>query len=215
MPPGEPKELADVVLGGRPGSVSGKVIAPDVTGAKVRLVVPGIADALDTRGGRRGQTCPPTARSPSRTCRHRPRYQLVVEHGPATPPRRSRSPMEPAQVVERLIEIRLGGGDGVITGHLRPAVSGLGGRRRSTPPTAPRSVSMVSLTEDDVGAFTIRGLATPGRYTVTFSRRRLRHREPQRVLAQGESVTLDVNLAAVRFDQRHGVNAATGGRSAG
>jgi 5-hydroxyisourate hydrolase-like protein (transthyretin family) len=207
VPPGEPKELKDVVLGGRPGSVSGKVIAPDVTGATVRLVVPGLADAttpavvaevdVSADGSFTLEDVPTPAT-----------YQLVVER-PGNATATQQVLMEPAQAVEGL-EIRLGGGDGVITGHISAGGQRLGGVTiDATDGTT--ELSMVSLTEDDIGAFTVRGLATPGRYTVTFSREGYATESRSVSLAQGESVTLDVNLTAAVGSISGTVNAATGG----
>jgi hypothetical protein len=207
VPPGEPLALDDVVLGGRPGSVSGKVIAPDVTGAKVRLVVPGLADAttpavvasvdVSADGSFALEDVPTPAT-----------YQLVVERaGNAAETRQV--VLEPAQVVEGL-EIRLGGGDGVITGHISAGGQRLGGVS-IVASDGTTDLSMVSLTEDDIGAFTVRGLATPGRYTVTFSRDGYATESRSVSLAQGESVTLDVNLSAAVGSISGTVNAATGG----
>jgi uncharacterized membrane protein len=207
VPPGEPMALDDMVLGGRPGSVSGKVIAPDVTGATVRLVVPGRADPdtpavvaeIDVSAD--GSFILEDVPTPAT-------YQLVVER-PGNATATQQVPMEPAQVVEGL-EIRLGGGDGVVTGHISAGGQRLGGVTiDATDGTT--ELSMVSLTEDDIGAFTVRGLATPGRYTVTFSRDGYATESRSVSLAEGESVTLDVNLTAAVGSISGTVNAATGG----
>lgn len=206
VPPDDGVDLGEVQLGGRPGSVSGKVIAPDVTGATIRLVVPGINDpgtpaivaSVDVSAD--GTFSLENIPSPAS-------YQLVVER-PGNAAETQEVVLGPAQVIDDL-EIRLRGGDGRIGGRVLVGGQPLGGVDvEATDGTD--TITTVSLTDGDVGAFALRGLATPGRYTLTISRDGYSSESRTVALAQGETVSLDISLRAARGSIGGRVNDSTG-----
>jgi Carboxypeptidase regulatory-like domain len=158
--------LEDIKIGGRPGSVSGEVVADDPSGAVARLVVPGVADAnsqalvKETTVSADGSFQFEDVPSPAT-------YQLVVDKpGFATEVREVH--LGAAQNLED-IKIVLREGDGVAAGHVQSPGGPLGGVA-ITATSGELEFTTVSLTQDDVGAFTLRSLPTPGTYTVTFER---------------------------------------------
>ncbi len=207
VPAGEGAELPDVTLGGDPGSVSGRVIAADVTGATVRLVVPSVA----TEGGTAQVATVDVSADGSFTLADVPtpaNYQLVVERtGNATETRAV--VLGPGEAIDDL-EIRLREGNGVITGHVTAGGQRLGGVEiDATDGTT--SVSTVSITDGDVGGFVIRGLAVPGRYTVTFTREGYTTESRTVAIDSADPVPLDVTLSSSLGAVSGTVNAATGG----
>lgn len=211
VPAGESATLPDVVLGGDPGSVAGRVIAADVTGATARLVVPSVA----TEGGTAqvatvdvsadGTFLLPNLPTPAT-------YQLVVERtGNATETRTV--VVGPGEAVEGL-EIRLRDGNGVISGHVSAGGQRLGGVEIEATDGS-NTVSTVSITDGDVGGFVIRGLAVPGRYTVTFSRDGFMSESRTVAIDSGDPVSIDVNLSSSLGSISGTVNALAGGALGG
>ena len=157
----------DVSLGGRPGSVSGTVLGIDPSGATVTLVVPALelgsdSDAVVTSAivdptGAFQLTGVPTPRA----------YQLVVSKpGFAT----ERRDVVLAAAEERAgIEIVLRQGDGSIAGRVLDANGPLGGVTITATDGVSSSSTISLTTGDEVGAFTVRDLATPATYTLTFA----------------------------------------------
>jgi len=100
------------------------------------------------------------------------RYQLVIQKaGYATETREVE--LGPAQAIEG-IEILLRKGDGTISGIVTGNTGSgspfpLGGATIEAS-DGTTTISTVSLTEDSVGTYTVRGLPTPGVYTLTISR---------------------------------------------
>ncbi len=162
-------DLADVELGGRPGSVAGNVVASDLTGITATLVVPGTvtdgvadvdAQVLSVAVSADGTFLFENVPSPAT-------YQLIVSKvGFATETRDVT--VGPAQNVEN-ISIVLRKGDGTIRGRIITAGGPLGGATIEATDGVTK-VSTVSLTEQDIGAFALRSLATPQTYTLTISR---------------------------------------------
>jgi hypothetical protein len=162
----EPVQLEDLELGGRPGSIAGEVVVADPTGAVARLVVPGAADenttalveevAVSADGAFLFEDVPSPAT-----------YQLIVDkEGFATEVRDVR--LRAAQDLEG-IEVVMREGDGVVSGRVQSPSGPLGGVTVEAT-GGDVEVSTVSLTLDDVGAFAVRTLPTPGQYTLTFER---------------------------------------------
>lgn len=175
---GQAKADINVVLGGLPATISGQVIGADVAGAILTVQVP--ADQLPaddgaipagTAGvipGAQVQTSPIGSdglftltglASPAV-------YDLVVNKpGYATDTQR----VDLAGGEDRGdISLRLRTGDGVITGVVSGPDGPLG-EAVITATSGQNTVKTVSLTEENAGAFTLRGLVTPGTYTVTVS----------------------------------------------
>ena len=159
-------DLADLELGGRPGSVSGKVIVADPTGAVARLVVPGVADVdtdalvAETAASADGSFLFEDVPSPAN-------YQLIVQkEGFATEVRDV--VLQAAQDLEG-IEVVMREGDGVASGRVDSPAGPLGGVA-VTATGGDTEVQTVTLTVDDVGFFAVRTLPTPGQYTLTFER---------------------------------------------
>jgi 5-hydroxyisourate hydrolase-like protein (transthyretin family) len=165
----------DVRLGGIPASIGGTVTGDDVSAATLYLKTIGTnaaASASTTSsddGGAIVRTVPIGADGtfalsdvPSPSV-----YQLVVSKaGYATSSQRIDIG---AGETRSGVQIRLLKGDGLISGHINSAVGELGGVT-ITATAGQSTVSTVSLTSDDVGAFTLRGLPTPGSFTVVASK---------------------------------------------
>jgi hypothetical protein len=174
---GEVKLGLDVALGGVPASISGKVVGDDVSTATLTLRTPlgAAAGPVDTTGGASAAEQGAQVMSvpigsdgtfqldgvPSPSI-----YDLVVtKTGYATSTQR----IDIGAGEERTgVEVALRKGDGVISGTLSSAGGPLGGAT-ITATSGTSSVTTMSLTEGDVGAFTLRGLTTPGSYTVVAS----------------------------------------------
>lgn len=168
---GSVEPLDAVRLGGRPGSVAGSVDADDPTGAVATLLVPGQIDEgtdaavqsvdVDANGEFFFETVPSPAS-----------YQLVIEK-PGYASATRDVVLLPAEDV-RGIEMALRRGDGVIRGSVSTgtgagAVSPLGGATIEASDGS-TVISTVSLTEDSIGSFVLRGLPTPAVYTLTITR---------------------------------------------
>lgn len=163
---GDEITLDDIEIGGRPGTIEGEVVAPDPTGAVARLIRPGVADpdanalvdevTVSADGSFAFEDVPSPAN-----------YQLIVDKpGYATQVRDI--VLGAAEELED-IKIVLREGDGVIAGHVTTPDGPLGGVT-IVATSGDLEFETVSLTLDDVGAFTVRTLPTPGQYTLTFER---------------------------------------------
>ncbi|GAA1621652.1 hypothetical protein GCM10009790_00690 [Georgenia ruanii] len=183
-----------VLLGGVPATVSGTVVGADVAGATARLELPldspalaGQVPAADLAAG--GGTSGPAdagaaggPRIPGAVVRTVPVggdgefaleqipspavYDLVVTK-PGFSEQVQRIDLAAGETRADL-EIQILDGDGSIAGH----VTGVGGPIGGATVTATfgeTTARTVSLTQDDVGAFTLRGLPTPGTFTVVVS----------------------------------------------
>ena len=181
----------DVRLGGVPGKLSGTVTGEDPTGATVSLRVPGgavgtVAPAAGRGVSAVGQT-PTTGPSgsdiggalvvsttvaadggfhfdsvPSPSA-----YELIVQkEGFATEVQRITLN---AGEERGGIEVLLRKGDGTISGRVLGPSGPLGGATITATDGSATSAT-VSLTQDDVGAFTLRNLPTPATFTVLVSK---------------------------------------------
>lgn len=165
VPEGEAFALDPMTFGGRPGTVSGKVFATDPTGTTITIIRPGIADtttpavvgSVDVSAD--GSFVLTGIPSPAT-------YQLVAER-PGSAAETRTLVLGAGDAVDN-IEIVLRPGDGVISGRVTADGTVLGGVT-ITATDGTTSVATVSLTEDAVGTYVIRNLATPGVYTVTVT----------------------------------------------
>lgn len=176
-----------VLLGGIPATLSGTVTGADVAGATAQLQIPLEAQVLEGLVDPTGATDPAAASEPgaggngavvrtvpvgadgqfSLTSVPSPGvYDLVVSKaGFSTQVHR----IDVAAGENREgIEVSLLDGDGSVTGRV---VSGSGPVPGATVVATygQTVVQTVSLTQDDVGGFTLRGLPTPGTFTVVVS----------------------------------------------
>lgn len=163
--PGEAVEGIDVRLGGIPGTISGTVVGEDdPVGATVTLRVP--EDAGDPAGAEvastvvdaTGQFRLEGVPSPST-------YELeLTKDGYG----RSITLVNLGAGEERSgIELLLRRGDGAVLGRVMGPDGPLGGVVVTATDGSVQSET-VTLTQDDVGAFALRSLPTPGAYTLTF-----------------------------------------------
>ncbi len=196
---GDVVALDDFALGARPGSISGTVVGDDPVGALVTLTVPGQLDpdtpaqVAAVEASADGSFVFEEVPSPAV-------YRLdVTKPGFATESREV--VLRPAQELSG-IEVVLRAGDGVISGTVASSAGPLGGATvEATDGTL--TVTTVTLTDGDVGAFALRNLPTPGRYTVTVSRDGFASESRSVALgtaesATGFSVTLTEALGAIR-----------------
>jgi len=135
-------------------------------------------------------------------------YQLVVARaGNATETRTV--VVGPGEEVKDL-EIRLREGNGVISGQVTAGGQPLGGVQIDATDGA-ATVSTVSITEGAVGGFVIRGLAVPGRYTVTFTREGYTTESRTVAIDSTDPVSVDVNLSSSLGSVSGAVSAVSGG----
>lgn len=163
---GEVKPLPPMVFGGRPGTVSGRVIAQDATGTKVTLVVnpgfsdpgvPSVVSSVDVAAD--GSFVLSSIPSPAI-------YELRAQR-PGSALETRMIELGAGATIEN-IEIVLRPGDGVISGSIMANGAAVGGVTVEATDGTNR-VSTVSLTQAPVGTYVLRNLATPGVYTVTVS----------------------------------------------
>jgi 5-hydroxyisourate hydrolase-like protein (transthyretin family) len=179
----------DVSLGGVPASIKGTVLGDDVSAATLALTVPaaGSSTGSDATGavvqtvpiGSDGSFELTNVPSPSV-------YDLVVtKTGYATATQR----VDVSAGEERSgVEISLRKGDGVISGVVSSAAGPLGGVT-VTATSGQTEVSTISLTDQDVGSFTLRGLPTPASYTVVASKPGFASQTITLTLAKGQKLT--------------------------
>jgi hypothetical protein len=165
VPEGEAFALDPMSFGGRPGTVSGKVVATDPTGTTITVIRPGLADAstpavvATVAVSADGSFVLTNIPSPAT-------YQLVAQR-PGSAAETRTLVLGAGDAVDD-IQIVLRPGDGVISGRVTADGTNLGGVT-ITATDGTNSVATVSLTEDAVGTYVIRNLATPGVYTVTVT----------------------------------------------
>ncbi len=208
----------DVRLGGLPGKIDGTVVGSDPTGATVTLREPG-ADAatltapVTPAGGREAPSIAqtPTTAAPSTTSATDSGGALVTStivaadgafHLDQVP-----SPSTYDLVVQKEgfatevqpitlnagedrsgVEITLRKGDGTISGHITSANGPVGGATITATDGSATSAT-VSLTQDDVGSFTLRNLPTPATFTVLISKSGFASQTLTLSLAAGQQLT--------------------------
>jgi len=200
-----------VTLGGLPASVSGQVVGGDVAGAVLTVQVPveflppdptdvAAVAAKPPAGGDPGGAVLKTVPIGSDgafevTDIPSPRvYDLVVtKPGFATEQQR----IDLAAGESRTdVQLRLRTGDGLISGTVSGPDGPLGGAV-ITATTGSNKVETVSLTQGDIGSFTIRGLVTPATYTVTATSPGFTPQTSTLTLADGQKLT-GVQLTVAR-----------------
>ena len=158
-------QLEPIEIGGIPVPVEGTVAIDDPSGVTITLLAPGQADPSAPGVVATVEVAPdgtfvlPDIPSPGA-------YEMVVSKaGFATESRQI--VLQPGQPLEG-VEISLRPGNGVITGTVSAPGAPLGGATVVATDGTNR-IETVSLTEGDVGSFTLRDLAVPGQYTVTIT----------------------------------------------
>lgn len=176
----------DISLGGRPGSIVGKIIAVDPTGAEVRLVLPGSAI-----GSAQDAEVATTAALPDGS--------FVFEDVPAPATYRLEAKLagfaQESRVVNlaaaetrKDIEILLRKGDGSIEGLISGAAGPLGGVK-ITATDGTTTFTTTALTTQAVGSFILRDLVTPATYTLEFAKEGLRPEVLTVKLAAGQRLS--------------------------
>lgn len=185
--------LNDMLIGGRPGSLTGMVIADDPTGAVATLLVEGQIDAtteaivaqVDVSAD--GSFVFESVPSPAE-------YTLRVEKVGFA--RESRQVSLDAGQALSDIEVTLRPDDGVITGVVSDSAGRLGGAT-VVATDGSNTIETVSLTVDDNrGWYALRNLAVPGRYTVTVSRDGYATESRNVVLDGTASPTVDITMTS-------------------
>jgi hypothetical protein len=195
---GDKKLGLDVALGGVPASITGKVVGDDVSTATLTLRTP-VGTAVGSGAG----VDPSTATAeqgaqvmsvpigsdgtfqldgvPSPSV-----YDLVVtKTGFATATQRIDVS---AGETRKGVQIALRKGDGVISGVLSGPEGPLGGAT-VTATSGGTTVTTMTLTEGDVGAFTLRGLTTPASFTVVAGLDGYASQTMTLTLAEGQRLT--------------------------
>ena len=114
----------------------------------------------------------------------------------------------------RGVQIRLLKGDGLISGHVNALTGRLGGATL-TATSGQTTVSTVSLTADDVGGFVLRGLPTPGSFTIVATRDGYASQTLTLTLAAGASLTgVEVTLGQSSGTLEGQVSTASSGAGA-
>ena len=200
-----------VTLGGLPASVSGQVVGTDVAGAVLTVQVPveflppdpadvAAAAAAPVAGGDPGGAVLKTVPIGSDgafevTDIPSPRiYDLVVTK-PGFAPEKQRIDLAAGES-RTDVQLRLRTGDGLISGTVSGPDGPLGGAV-ITATTGSNKVETVSLTQGDVGSFTLRGLVTPATYTVTATSPGFTPQTSTLTLADGQKLT-GVQLTVAR-----------------
>jgi hypothetical protein len=172
---GQDKSGLDVLLGGIPASIAGKIIGTDVSGATVKIALPidssaaGTVSTTDPTGGAAVVRTVPVGSDGTFTIESIPSpsiYDLVVsKEGYATTIQR----VDLTGGEKRTgVEITLQKGDGLISGYVNGPAGRLGGATISATSGA-TTIRTVSVTDGDTGAFSLRNLPTPAIVTVVVS----------------------------------------------
>ncbi len=190
LKPGASQAGLDVTLGGVPASISGTVVGDDVSAATLTLrkpntvvtTTPGSADDATVKSvpiGSDGTFTLTDVPSPSV-------YDLVVtKTGYATSTQRIDVSAGEAR---EDVTITLRKGDGIISGTVGSATGPLG-NVSLTATSGQTTVSTVSVTKGATGAFMLRGLPTPGSYTVVARRPGYAAQTLTLTLSEGQKLT--------------------------
>ncbi|WP_448071458.1 carboxypeptidase regulatory-like domain-containing protein [Georgenia yuyongxinii] len=183
VPDGDTAGGLTVLLGGVPATVAGTVVGEDVAGATARLDFPlespALAGQVPTNELADAADGPRTPGAVVRTVPVGGDGEFALEQI-ASPAVYDLVVTKPgfSEQVQRIdlaagenradLEIQLLDGDGSIAGYVTGAEGPIGGAT-VTATFGETTARTVSLTEDDVGAFTLRGLPTPGTFTVVVT----------------------------------------------
>lgn len=190
---GEATKGLDIALGGVPGSIAGKVVGQDPADAVVTLQLPAatLGSATDAQvaqvtAGGDGTFLLQKVPAPAS-------YELLVtKDGYATEKRVVN--LAAAQELTN-VEISLRKGDGLVSGLVTADGRPLGGVTVTASNTTSES-STITLTSGSVGMFTLRNLATPSTYTLTFAKDGFATQNLSVNLEQGEQLAgTDIQLA--------------------
>jgi hypothetical protein len=190
---GQARQGLDVRLGGIPATISGTVAGDDVSAATVYLQVPGSTATAGATGppgtteaivrsvpvGSDGSFTISAVPSPSV-------YDLVVaKPGYANDTQR----VDLGGGEDRKgVQLRLRKGDGLITGQINGSAGALGGSTITA--TSGQTVARtVSLTQDQVGSFTLLDLPTPASFTVVVSKDGYASQTVTLALSAGQKLT--------------------------
>ena len=181
---GQTRDLGEIQIGGIPVTVSGK-IGGDAAGATLQLVRAGVLDPdvpallAEVEIGPDGSFSVPDIPSPAD-------LDLIVEK-PGFSTVRRKVNLQPGGDLGD-ISIQLTPADGKVVGRVSGPDGPLGGVT-ITATDGQYVVTTVSYTDGDVGAFTLRNLSAPGRYTVTA--------EAEGFVSETSTVTLAANQELV------------------
>ena len=185
---GKLKTLEQLTIVGTPVDVSGVIAVADPEGTTVSLVVPGQSGAgavvATATLAPDGSFTLPAVPSPGD-------YQMIVEK-PGSPPVVRDFSLEPGQETPD-IEVAVLDGQGMISGTVADPRGPLGGAT-ITASDGTVEVTTVSLTQDGIGTYALRNLATPGQYTVTIER--------EGYAPEARTITLTNEQQAGVFDAR-------------
>lgn len=181
----------NVALGGLPATLSGTVTGDDPSGATVALELAGtgVVGTSDVSAAGAVLQTVTVGSDGSFTISQVPSpsvYDLAVSKpGYATEVQR----VDVGGGEDRSgIQIRLRKGDGLVAGHVTGADGPIGGATISAT-YGGTTVQTVSLTRDDVGAFTLRNLPTPSTLTVVVSKPGLASQTLTLTLTPGQQLT--------------------------
>lgn len=178
LQPGQQQASVDVQLGGLPATISGLVLGDDVSGASVQVALPispgtvspiGVAGIDDPTGGAAIVRTVPVGADGTFAVTQIPSpsiYDLIVSKaGYATQVQR----LDLSGGETRTgIEIRLQKGNSLISGRVVGQSGPLGGAT-ITATSGTSVVRTISVTEGDIGSFTLRNLASPATYTIVVT----------------------------------------------
>jgi 5-hydroxyisourate hydrolase-like protein (transthyretin family) len=202
---GQTQTGLDVRLGGVPASISGTIVGDDVSTATLYLETSSSAPATATSSAKTVHAANPPNAPPNNneavvrtvpigsdgtfTLTDVPSpsiYDLVVSKtGYATSTQRIDVG---AGETRTGVEVRLEKGDGLISGHVNSITGPLGGVT-ITATSGQNTANTVSLTADDIGAFTLRSLPTPASFTIVASDAGYTSQTLTLTLAAGQKLT--------------------------
>ncbi|MCW2540393.1 MAG: carboxypeptidase regulatory-like protein [Frankiales bacterium] len=206
---GQNSQGLDVRLGGVPATIAGTVTGDDVSGSTVYLELPGsgaAAGSTATTGTRTTVSTPPVANAPPGTTEAIVQSVPVGSDGTFTI-NNVASPSVYDLVVaktgyandtervdvaggetRRGVQLQLRQGDGLISGQINGPDGALGGAT-ITATSAQSTVRTVSLTQDQVGSFTLLRLPTPATFTIVVSKTGFASQTVTLALTSGQKLT--------------------------
>jgi hypothetical protein len=188
---GDESDLGEIQIGGIPVTIEGTV-GGDAAGATLRLVREGVLDPevpallAEVEIGPDGSFTLPDIPSPAD-------LEMIVEK-PGSATVRRKVTLQPGDTLGD-IAIQLTPAEGRVEGTVAGPDGPLGGVTIAAT-DGTHTIETVSYTHGDVGAFTLRNLSSPGRYTVTADAEGFAPQTQTVTLAEGDTVR---NLPAIRL----------------